>query len=399
MNGNESIEESKLRERVRQWLIDHVPLADPVALEEKRDWHKKLYNAGMVGMTWPLEFGGQGAGPMVQAIVSSELALANAPNPINQAGLEIAGPSLMHYGSDRQKARYLRPILEGTELWCQLYSEPNAGSDLASLKTSAVRDGDSYVVNGQKVWISEGPWSDYGVLLARTDRTAPKHKGISCFLVDMRSPGLEVRPLKQITGSSHFSEVFLTDVRVPSENLIGSENDGWKVAMAALAFERGGNSLARIMRYQMAFRKLTITLSKLEDPNGKPLIEDIGTRRKLGATWAEIEVQRVTALRLLSMAESGQDLSGLPSAHKLSYSEFERRYMDLAQELLGPWGRLTDGQQLNELMVGTSSAEPGTWAHSTLWARAVTIFAGTSEIQRNIIADRVLRMPREPRTS
>jgi len=399
MNGNESIEESKLCERVRQWLIDHVPLADPVSLEEKRDWHKKLYNAGMVGMTWPREFGGQGAGPMVQAIVSSELALANAPNPINQAGLEIAGPSLMHYGSDRQKARYLRPILEGTELWCQLYSEPNAGSDLASLKTSAVRDGDGYVVNGQKVWISEGPWSDYGVLLARTDRTAPKHKGISCFLVDMRSPGLEVRPLKQITGSSHFSEVFLTDVRVPSENLIGSENDGWKVAMAALAFERGGNSLARIMRYQMAFRKLTITLSKLEDPNGKPLIEDIGTRRKLGATWAEIEVQRVTALRLLSMAESGQDLSGLPSAHKLSYSEFERRYMDLAQELLGPWGRLTDGQQLNELMVGTSSAEPGTWAHSTLWARAVTIFAGTSEIQRNIIADRVLRMPREPRTS
>lgn len=399
MKGNESIEESKLRESVRQWLIDHVPLADPVSLEEKRDWHKKLYSAGMVGMTWPREFGGQGAGPMVQAIVSSELALANAPNPINQAGLEIAGPSLMHYGSDRQKARYLRPILEGAELWCQLYSEPNAGSDLASLKTSAVRDGDSYVVNGQKVWISEGPWSDYGVLLARTDRTAPKHKGISCFLVDMRSQGLEVRPLKQITGSAHFSEVFLTDVRVHSENLIGSENDGWKVAMAALAFERGGNSLARIMRYQMAFRKLTGTLSKLEDPNGKPLIEDIGIRRKLGTTWAEIEVQRVMAVRLLSMAESGQDLSGLPSAHKLSYSEFERRYMDLAQELLGPWGRLTDGQQLNELMVGTSSAEPGTWAHSTLWSRAVTIFAGTSEIQRNIIADRVLRMPREPRTS
>lgn len=399
MFGTASIEEQRLRERVRLWLHEHVPSTEPLSLQDKRAWHQKLYRAGLVGMTWPREFGGQGAGPMAQAIVSSELAAANSPNPINQAGLEIAGPSLMQYGSESQKVRYLRPILEGSELWCQLYSEPNAGSDLASLKTSATRVGEDYVVNGQKVWISEGPWSDYGVLLARTDRSAPKHKGISCLLIDMRSAGVEVRPLKQITGSAHFSEVFLSDVRVPVGNLIGAENDGWKVAMAALAFERGGNSLARIMRYQMAFHKLVRTLSKLEGGRGHALIEDMGTRRKLGAAWAEIEIQRVTALRLLSMAERGEDLGGLPSAHKLSYSEFERRYMDLAQELLGPWGRLTDGQQLNELMVGTSSAEPGTWAHSTLWARAVTIFAGTSEIQRNIIADRVLRMPREPRTS
>lgn len=399
MDITESSEERGLRQRVRQWLGDHVPAAEPLSLEGKRAWHQKLYGAGMVGMTWPREFGGQGAGPMAQAIVSAELAIANAPNPINQAGLEIAGPSLMQYGSEGQKSRYLRPILEGRELWCQLYSEPNAGSDLASLKTAAIRMGEDYLVNGQKVWISEGPWADYGVLLARTDRSAPKHKGISCFLLDMHSPGVEVRPLRQITGSSHFSEVFLSDVRVPAGNLIGSENDGWKVAMAALAFERGGNSLARITRYQMAFRKLIGALSKLEGSNGHAVINDLGVRRKLGAAWAEIEVQRVTALRLLSLAERGKDLGGLPSAHKLSYSEFERRYMDLVQELLGPWARLIDGQQMGELMVGTSSAEPGTWAHATLWARAVTIFAGTSEIQRNIIADRALHLPREPRTT
>jgi alkylation response protein AidB-like acyl-CoA dehydrogenase len=396
MDIKETTEDIALRGQVRQWLRDQAPVAEPKTLEERREWHQRLHAAGFVGMTWPREFGGQGAGPMAQAIVGAEMAIANAPAPINLSGLEIAGPSLMQFGTEQQRARYLRPILAATELWCQLYSEPNAGSDLASLGTTARRDGNVYIVNGQKVWISEGPWADYGVLLARTDRNAPRHKGISCLIVDMRSRGVEVRPLRQITGSSHFSEVFLSDVCVPCENLIGAENDGWKVAMAALAFERGGNSLARITRYQMAFRKLVKTLSKL-NMDGRPMIADHGIRHRLGIAWAEIEVQRITALRLLSLAECGEDLGGLPSSHKLSYSEFERRFTDMAAEMLGPWARLVDGEQMSELLVGTSSAEPGTWAHATLWSRAVTIFAGTSEIQRNIIADRVLRLPREPR--
>jgi alkylation response protein AidB-like acyl-CoA dehydrogenase len=396
MDMTETDSEVLFRKKIRDWLKKESPENVPQGLEQRRDWHRKLYAAGFVGITWPSEHGGLGLGPMAQAILSSEMALANAAAPINQAGLEITGPSLMQYGTQEQKNRYLRSILSGDELWCQLYSEPNAGSDLASLKTSAVRNGDDFIVSGQKVWISEGSWADFGVLLARTNRDTAKHKGISCFILDMKAQGVEVRPLRQLTGSAHFSEVFLSDVRIPAQNLIGNENEGWSVAMSALAFERGGNSLARITRYEMALRNLVKTLKTLLKDD-RPMIEDTGIRRRLGSAWGEIEVQRITAIRLLSLAEHGEELLGLPSAHKLSYSEFERRFTDMAMELLGPWGRLTDSTFLKELGVGTSSAEPGTWAHAMLWSRAVTIFAGTSQIQRNIIADRTLMLPKEPK--
>ena len=385
-----------VQDDLRAWLAANAPTGT-LAFADRVAWHRKLFDAGLIGLTWPIEFGGQEREPASQAHLLSELALIDAPAFVNQAGLEIAGPSIMQFGTPEQQARYLRPILTGEELWCQLYSEPEAGSDLASLRCHARRDGDDFIINGQKVWTSEAGWSDFGVLLARTDPEAPKHQGISCFILDMRSAGVEIRPLTQITGSEHFSEVFLTDVRVPANNLIGPLNAGWSVAMSALAFERAGNSLARIVRYQTAWRKLCRVAGQIEF-EGRPLIEHAATREKLGCAWAEIETQRLTALRLLEMLDAKEDLGSLPSMHKLSYSEFERRFADLAQELLGPWGLLAEGHEHADLLVGTSSGEPGAWPHEAMWARAVTIFAGTSEIQRNIIADRELALPREPRT-
>ena len=380
---------------LREWLRTNAPRGK-LSFAERVVWHRQLYDAGLIGLTWPVAFGGQGQSPASQARLLSELALIDAPAFVNQAGLEIAGPSIMQFGSPEQQERYLRPILSGEELWCQLYSEPEAGSDLASLRCLAKRDGDSFVVSGQKVWTSEAAWSHYGVLLAKTNPDLPKHKGISCFVLDMKSVGVDIRPLTQITGSEHFSEVFLTDVRIPAENLIGALNGGWAVAMAALAFERAGNSLARIVRYQTAWRKLCSAASVIMVA-GAALIDAPGVKEQLGSAWAEIETQRLTALRLLELLDTGEDLGSLPSMHKLSYSEFERRFADMAQALLGPWGLLAEESEITDLMVGTSSGEDGAWPHEALWARAVTIFAGTSEIQRNIIADRGLKLPREPR--
>jgi alkylation response protein AidB-like acyl-CoA dehydrogenase len=380
---------------LRDWLRANAPLG-ALTFAERVTWHRTLFDAGLIGLTWPKEFGGQGREPASQAHLLSELALIDAPAFVNQAGLEIAGPSLMQFGTPEQQARYLRSILTGEELWCQLYSEPEAGSDLASLRCRAQRDGDTFILNGQKVWTSEAGWSDFGVLLARTEPDAPKHKGISCFILDMKTTGIDVRPLTQITGSEHFSEVFLTDVRVPVANLIGPLNGGWSVAMHALDFERAGNSLARIVRYQTAWRKLCRVVAQIEF-RGQPLIEHSSTREKLGCAWAEIETQRLTALRLLEMLDAGEPLGSLPSMHKLAYSEFERRYADMAQEILGPWGLVSEGSEYTDLMIGTSSGEAGAWPHEAMWARAVTIFAGTSEIQKNIIADRELALPREPR--
>jgi alkylation response protein AidB-like acyl-CoA dehydrogenase len=391
-----SAEDRAFREATHRWLLANVPPDEPTTLPARRAWHRRLYEAGYVGMGWPVEYGGRGATPLQQAIVADEMARTNAPPPINPLGIAIVGPTIIAHGTEAQRRRYLRKILTAEELWCQLYSEPNAGSDLASLRTRAEDRGDHFVVNGQKIWTSGGLIADWGLLLARSDAALPKHKGISCFLISMRQPGVEVRPLRQITGADDFSEVFLTDARVERENLVGRPGQGWEIAQTTLSYERGGSSLARVTRYAAAFHQLVRAVRTLER-GGRPLLDDPVVRTKLGRIYADLEVQRYSALRILSALQKGDSPGAAASITKLSYSEFEKRYHELVQEILGPWGQVMSGAAADFAEVDSSSGQPGTWATAFLWSRAGTIYAGSSEIQKNIIGERVLGLPKEAR--
>jgi len=395
MDLNPTAEDRGFRSEVQRWLEANVPEDDPKTLDERKAWHRKLYEAGYVGMLWPKEYGGWGRTPMQQAIVQDEMARLSAPPAINGLGIGFIGPTIIVHGTDWQKQRYLKPMLTAEEIWCQLYSEPNAGSDLASLKTRADDQGDHFLVNGQKIWTSSGAIADWGILLARTDSKAAKHKGISCVLLHMRQPGVEVRPLKQITGSSLFSEVFMTNARAEKRDLIGGLNQGWEIAQTTLGWERGANSLGRVTRYAVAFNQLVRATKELRR-GGKPLLEDAAVRAKLGKVYAELEVQRYAALRVLSALQNSDSPGAASSITKLSYTEFEKRYFELALEILGPYGQLVSAREEFE-EIDTSSGEPGTWATAFLWSRAGTIYSGSSEIQKNIIGERVLGLPKEVR--
>jgi alkylation response protein AidB-like acyl-CoA dehydrogenase len=395
MDLNYSPEDRAFRETTRRWLEANVPTEDLKTLAERKAWHRKLYEAGYVGMLWPQEYGGWGATAMQQAIVQDEMARIQAPPAINGLGIGFIGPTIIVHGTTAQKQRYLKKMLTAEEIWCQLYSEPNAGSDLAGLKTRAEDAGDHFVVNGQKIWTSSGPIADWGILLARSDPKVAKHKGISCFLLNMRQPGVEVRPLKQLTGHSLFSEVFMTNARAEKSDLIGNLSEGWAIAQTTLGYERGGNSLGRVTRYAIAFNQLVKATKQLKR-NGRPLIEDAAVRSKMGKLYAELEVQRYAGLRVLSALNKGDSPGAASSITKLSYTEFEKRYYETALEILGPWGQvMTAREEFEE--VDTASGEPGTWATAFLWARAGTIYSGSSEIQKNIIGERVLGLPKEVR--
>jgi alkylation response protein AidB-like acyl-CoA dehydrogenase len=395
MDLNYSPEDRAFRDRTRRWLEANVPTEDLETLAERKAWHRKLYEAGYVGMLWPREYGGWGATAMQQAIVQDEMARIQAPPAINGLGIGFIGPTIIVHGTQAQKRRYLKKMLTAEEIWCQLYSEPNAGSDLAGLKTRAEDAGDHFVVNGQKIWTSSGPIADWGILLARTDPKAAKHKGISCVLLNMRQPGVEVRPLKQLTGHSLFSEVFMTNARADKSDLIGNLNEGWAIAQTTLGYERGGNSLGRVTRYAIAFDQLVKAARQLRR-RGRPLIEDPVVRAKMGKLYAELEVQRYAGLRVLSALNKGDSPGAASSITKLSYTEFEKRYYETALEILGPWGQLMTAREEFE-EIDTASGEAGTWATAFLWARAGTIYSGSSEIQKNIIGERVLGLPKEVR--
>jgi alkylation response protein AidB-like acyl-CoA dehydrogenase len=395
MDLNYSPEDRAFRDKTRCWLEANVPTEDLKTLAERKAWHRKLYEAGYVGMLWPQEFGGWGATAMQQAIVQDEMARIQAPPAINGLGIGFIGPTIIVHGTTAQKQRYLKKMLTAEEIWCQLYSEPNAGSDLAGLKTRAEDAGDHFVVNGQKIWTSSGPIADWGILLARSDPKVAKHKGISCFLLNMRQPGVEVRPLKQLTGHSLFSEVFMTNARAEKSDLIGNLSEGWAIAQTTLGYERGGNSLGRVTRYAIAFNQLVKATKQLKR-NGRPLIEDAAVRSKMGKLYAELEVQRYAGLRVLSALNKGDSPGPASSITKLSYTEFEKRYYETALEILGPSGQvMTAREEFEE--VDTASGEAGTWATAFLWARAGTIYSGSSEIQKNIIGERVLGLPKEVR--
>ena len=395
MDLNYSPEDRAFRDKTRRWLEAHVPADDLKTLAERKAWHRKLYEAGYVGMLWPREYGGWGATAMQQAIVQDEMARIQAPPTINGLGIGFIGPTIIVHGTPAQKERYLKKMLTAEEIWCQLYSEPNAGSDLAGLKTRAEDNGDHFVVNGQKIWTSSGPIADWGILLARTDPRAAKHKGISCVLLNMRQPGVEVRPLKQLTGHSLFSEVFMTNARAEKSDLVGNLNEGWAIAQTTLGYERGGNSLGRVTRYAIAFSQLVKATKQLRR-GGRPLLEDPAVRARMGKLYAELEVQRYAGLRVLSALDKGDSPGAASSITKLSYTEFEKRYYETALEILGPWGQLMTAREEFE-EIDTSSGEAGTWATAFLWARAGTIYSGSSEIQKNIIGERVLGLPKEVR--
>ena len=388
-------EQDAFRLRVRSWLAEHLPselkvedaMDERVApnreiFDKRMAWHKQLYQAGWIGLAWPKEYGGQGAELMEQIIYNEEYAHARAPILPGYVGLGLAGPTIAQWGSEEQKQHFLPRILQGELVWCQGYSEPGSGSDLASLQTRAVEDGDEFVVNGQKVWTSGAQYADWMVLLARTDPEAPKHKGISYFLLDMKTPGVSVRPLVLLNGHSHFNEVFFEDVRIPKANLLGPKNEGWKVAITTLMFERsaagGGGGGSQIRRLA--------ELAKQVEIDGRPAWQHSWVRQRLAAFEIEKEALKYTRLRSLTRQLRGQPPGPEGSILKLAGSELGVRIAAFASELLGPYA----------LLEAETQAVPDAprWLNRVLSARQYTIAGGTSEIQHNIIGERVLGLPK-----
>lgn len=348
------------------------------------EYHRRLYEAGYAALHWPKEYGGGGATLMEQAIYQDEaLSLSLPLYGANQLAIDRIGPTLMFLGTPAQKERYLQKMLTGEEIWCQGYSEPNAGSDLAGLQTRAVLDGDSFVVNGQKVWTSLAHRAHMQVLLVRTDPSAPKHKGITYLLVDMKSPGITVRPLKQITGDAGFNEVFYDNVRVPKENMVGELNAGWQVSIATLMYERvSGGTRHPVQR--------TITelleLSRRVDFAGVPAHQHPYVRHKLAQFAVEAECLRLSRYRSLSAQLKGKIPGPESSFGKLFATELNLRVALFADELLGAYATLDKGS--------IGAVEGGRWMSRTIAARGLTIAAGSSEIQHNIIGERVLKLPK-----
>jgi alkylation response protein AidB-like acyl-CoA dehydrogenase len=379
-----SIQVEDFRREFRRWLDDNLEdrfcglrfdlEAGEQWLAIMREWNRRLALGGYVAVTWPVELGGRGLGLLEQIVVDEELSNADAPGPLNVLGLSNIAPAIMAFGSEEQKHRFLPPMLRGDEVWCQGFSEPDAGSDLAALSTSAVRDGDHYLVNGQKIWNTLGHFGDWCELLVRTDPTAGRHGGISCLLVDMSLPGVEARPLVTITGEREFSEIFFTDVRVPTTALLGPEHAGWSVAMTTLAHERGG-----VARLHLGIRKKIhdlIALARATPIDGRPASEHVAIRRRLARAYLEGEHLKLLADRAVSGAINEREAGPETSIAKLVWSELEQEVSLIAAELLGP------------------AALSGTWGRERLATRALTIAGGTTQVNKNIIAQRILGLPR-----
>jgi len=393
MDLNLTPEETKFRDELRTWLEANVPKDwgewREKPLEESfpylRAWQRKLYEGGWAAVSWPKEYGGRGATLMEQSLFWEEMARVEAPPMANSLGLGLIGPTIIAYGTDEQKKRFIPKILSAEEIWCQGFSEPNAGSDLAALQTEARLDGDHYVVNGQKVWTSYGWIGNWCELVVRTDSNVPKHKGLSVLLIDMKSPGVEVRPLKQMTGESEFNEIFFRDVRVPVANLLGKVNDGWNVAVSTLMYERGSYGARLHLIFKRAITRL-IELSHKFQKDGHPAAQDPLTRQKLAQCYAEIEIMRWNQLRAFSRVTA----TGVPgpegSIQKIFWSELNQRLQQIAQEMFGAYGQLLAGDK--------DAVDNGIWSYGYLRTRGNTIEAGTSEVQRNIIGHFVLGLPR-----
>lgn len=388
-----SPEHEAFRKRVRAWLKANVPKreggepsrehGDPARVRWLKQWQRTLHEGGYVAIGWPKAFGGQGLGVMEQTIVNQELVTARAPQQIGAMGVQMVGPTLIQYGTEEQRAQHLSRILSADEIWCQGYSEPGAGSDLASLKTRAELVGDEFLVNGQKVWTSNAQIADWMFCLVRTDPAAPKHRGISYLLIDMQTPGITVRPLLQMTGDAGFNEVFFEDVRVPRRNLVGELNQGWQVANATLAHER--NMLGSTTRTQEMFNGL-VHVARTHQRHGRPASEDAVLRQKLAALLVRVEAMKLHSLRQLTDALHGRSPGIAASVNKLVSTELNHDIAALAIEVLGNFGPLARN--------ASHVADRGIWPYEFMFTLGLIIGGGTSQIQKNIISERGLGMPR-----
>ena len=390
-------EQQSFRDEVRSWLSRNLPgdwsskvqAASDVPREEAydflRQWQRKMYEAGFVGLTWPKESGGRGLTFMEEMILQEEMALARAPGVLNILAVGMAGPTINAYGTEEQKKRYPPKMLSCEEIWCQGYSEPNSGSDLAALQTRAVKDGEHYVINGQKVWTSLAHIADWMMLLARTDPGAPKHKGITYFLLDMHAPGVTVKPLKQLTGDAEFNEVYFDNVRVHESQILGGLNNGWAVGLTTLMYERLALGFGLQVRLRIALDGL-VDLARRSTRNGVPATRDPLTRQKLAQMWIDTEVFKYTGARAITKLLKGELPGPEASAGKMMWVEGHQRVQEMAMELQGPYAQLMSGSRW--------AVENGLWQYGFLRSRANSIEGGTTEIQKNIIGERVLGLPK-----
>jgi alkylation response protein AidB-like acyl-CoA dehydrogenase len=378
-------EVEQFRKELRTWLsanlTDEVKAADrnrgrdPDAFDTLRAWDTTVADAGWGAVSWPQEFGGRGATVLEQLVYAEETTRARAPMPLNVIGMNNIAPAIMHYGTDEQKRALLPRMVRADDIWCQGMSEPEAGSDLASLRTRAVRDGDDFVVNGQKIWTSLGHRADWCQLYVRTDPDAPKHKGISCLIVDMRLPGIEARPLVTLNGAADFAEVFFNDVRIPADALLGPLNAGWQVATTTLSHERAG--AARLYaQMQVQLSDLVADLAR-HTVDGKPALEDSSTLRRLGDVALRIKYLELLCKRSISAMLNGGDALGSASLAKSVWAELGQELAELAYDVLGP---------------GETSQR---WVDRRLSSRSLTIAGGTTQINKGITATRVLGLPRK----
>jgi alkylation response protein AidB-like acyl-CoA dehydrogenase len=391
MDLNYTPEEESFRQQVRSWLATNLPKsglrgtdnhtnADKTMLERMKEWHRRLYEAGYLALSWPKEYGGQAMDPVSQAIVNEEMVRARAPGPVG-GGIPLLGPTLITWGTEEQKRRYLPKILNAEEIWCQGYSEPGSGSDLASLRTRAEISGDEFVVNGQKIWTSGAHYSDWMFCLVRTDPQAPKHRGISYILINMKTPGITVRPLVQMTGDRGFNEVFFDNVHVPRENLVGKLNEGWMVANTTLFHER--NALGSTVTTQRLFNRLKALAGSVMH-RGQPLTKDPVFRQRLADLEIRVEAMKYHMLRQLTDSIQGRNPGLAAMVNKLVGTELNHELSTAAMEVMGDYAMLARGEE--------AALDHGFWPYEWMFSLGLVIGGGTSHIQKNIIAERGLKM-------
>jgi alkylation response protein AidB-like acyl-CoA dehydrogenase len=407
------VEAEQFRHEIRAWLEHNLPdgwfeagfsMGDDERRRFNVEWPKKLFEGGWICATWPAEYGGKGLTTMQGVVLAEEFARAKAPMRGDFFGDTLVGPTLLQWGTEAQKQAFLPGILKGQTRWCQGFSEPDSGSDLASLKTTAVLDGDEWVINGQKVWTTQGHHADYCFLLTRTDPEAPKHKGISYILVPMKQPGVEVRGITQPDGTAEFCEVFFSEARAPKDNVVGGVNNGWKVANSTLAFERGQSATTGYRRFEEEFRLLRETA----EANGR--IADADIRQRLMAFYTKIQILRVNGLRNLTSALAGEagttrDMGAivLGATNKMLWSEMHQAAMELALDIHGAHAMLIDAGPSTATWPGAQRDRRrdgypvSSMMSAFFFSRSETIWGGTSQIQRNIVGERVLGLPKEPR--
>ncbi len=381
--------EEAFRDEVREWIEANNPGPEPDSLDQvipfRREWQHRMHEAGWAGISWPKEYGGRGATMIEQAIFAQEAATAEIPSPANVLGLAMGGPVVIAHGTEEQKKRYLEPILTADEIWCQGFSEPESGSDLASLKTKAVKDGDEWVVTGQKVWTTLAQFSKWCMLVARTDPDAPKHKGLTYFLMDMEQEAVEVRPLVQITGEGEFNELFIEEARIPDANVVGGVGNGWQVAITTLMNERAGLAFGATAAIHNNLRRLA-RLARETKLNGGTVADDSHYRQRIAQLHIEAETMRMNGYRGLTKTMQ----TGIPgpegSLGKWQWADINQGIAELAMEIEGAYAPLDRGDD--------HAVENGRWQYSFLRSRANSIEGGTTEILKNIIAERVLGLPK-----